>query len=228
MRTNSPPFKSCQNEEMTAQIADQVRFDEDPEPFVITGISGGGLFDPEAYGLKPVGFSTACWRGWHATYAVQKASLELATLGIGLSPEDGELIANGAGPRLQNVVPHKHHSRAQVSRGGRTTEEDYESPEWFFDGLSLPVRFTGGLLLGRQFIRALYVHMGFHPAWKFETVVEAIFVEGRLESSRSRSEEMAVVRQRVQSLGPGSRASKEDIAKWIEGTFSLRYPGFAE
>ncbi len=29
------------------------------------------------------------------------------------------------------------------------------------------VPFTGALLLGERFITSTYVHMGFHPAWKF-------------------------------------------------------------
>lgn len=53
------------------------------------------------------------------------------------------------------------------------------------------IPFSSGLLLGDGFIRELYVHMGFHPAWKFERVVELIFEGGQLTRSHDRSEQLA-------------------------------------
>ena len=38
------------------------------------------------------------------------------------------------------------------------------------------------MLACEGFIDALYVHMGFHPAWKFEHVEELIF-EGKVDES---------------------------------------------
>ena len=49
-----------------------------------------------------------------------------------------------------------------------------------YKGLRHPVPFTGGLLLTRDFIEELYVHMGFHPAWKYREVHELIFRAGEL------------------------------------------------
>jgi hypothetical protein len=51
--------------------------------------------------------------------------------------------------------------------------------------------FTGGLLLGAGFIDALYVHMGHHPAWKYTTVLELTFDDGRLTVVHDRSHLMA-------------------------------------
>lgn len=42
------------------------------------------------------------------------------------------------------------------------------------------VPLSGGLLLGEGFIQELYVHMGFHPAWKYLHVIELIFEGGQL------------------------------------------------
>ena len=38
--------------------------------------------------------------------------------------------------------------------------------------VNYPIAYTGGLLLARGFIQKLYEHMGFHPAWKYEQVIE--------------------------------------------------------
>ncbi len=36
--------------------------------------------------------------------------------------------------------------------------------------LPAPISFTGGLPIAADFIQELYVHLGFHPAWKFREV----------------------------------------------------------
>ena len=76
---------------------------------------------------------------------------------------------------------------------------------WTYDGLREPIRFSGGLLLGEGFIEKLYVHMGFHPAWKYKTVREVIFEEGRVTEDLDRSREMKDLRARLTSepLQPG-------------------------
>ncbi len=53
-----------------------------------------------------------------------------------------------------------------------------------YDNLNLPLPFSGGFLIARDFIRELYVHMGFHPAWKFREVWELLFDNGILKESQ--------------------------------------------
>jgi hypothetical protein len=54
---------------MTGQIADTVVYDG--EGHVVTGVSGGGLFELEAYRMAPDRVSTACWRGYVCSYAIR-------------------------------------------------------------------------------------------------------------------------------------------------------------
>jgi hypothetical protein len=150
--------------------------------------------------------------------------LLITELGIGLTEE-----ALAALPRLQGLAPHKRYDDGRVWRGGVWVEKKIESFEWFFEPLTLPVPFTGGLLVGRDFIRELYVHMGHHPAWKCKQVVELTFVDGRLESMQRRSEAMAELREQLKhGDSPRRGAEKEEVTAWIESTFSRRYPGFGE
>src|SRR5580765_7756635 len=147
---------------MTAQINDSV-FHRKID-YALAGISGSGLFEPEAYGIKPVSMSTACWRGHYVTYAVEEGRLVLREVTVGLSKADEMHAKVGRGPALFGVLP-----RREGQRGA-----------WNYSSLHEPVAFTGGLLLAEGFIRELYVHMGFHPAWKFQKVRELLFEEGRL------------------------------------------------
>jgi hypothetical protein len=64
-----------------------------------------------------------------------------------------------------------------------------------YEGLDYPLDYTGSLLIADGFIQALYVHGGFHPAWKFERVLELVFDAGRFVEVVDRSERMAEVRR---------------------------------
>ena len=189
---------------MTAQISDTVRYLS--VDFRLAGISGDGLFEPVEHGLSPVAISTACWRGYYCTYLVQEDRLLLDTLHVRLQGQDAALAARGDGPLLF---------------GARPGYDEYEGCV-VYAALGAPIPFTGGLLLGRDFIHELYVHMGFHPAWKFRQVHELLFEQGRLLEAFDRSEAAAEVRRSLtpDDLRPGDPSK---IGEWIERTFSLRY-----
>ena len=89
-----------------------------------------------------------------------------------------------------------------------------------YEKLRAPIWFTGGLLLARDFISDLYVHMGFHPAWKYLNVCEVLLEDGRVERIADRSAAMAEMRER---LGPSAGAPGTDIGSWVAQTFSLEY-----
>ena len=198
---------------MTAQIADIVFYRG--KPYSLAGISGEReLFDPGSHGMKARGTCTACGRGYHCTYAIgDGGQLILRDLAINL-----ELTAAITGvshplpisaPELFGVNPNK----------------DPEKDGWFnhsYKDMSGPIPFTGGLLIADDFIRELYVHMGFHPAWKYREVHELIFEQGLLKSATDRSNQMAQLREgiKVESLKPNRTA---DIGAWVEKCFSLKY-----
>ena len=94
-----------------------------------------------------------------------------------------------------------------------------------YKDMRAPIAFTGGMLIGDGFIREMYVHMGFHPAYKFRVVHELMFESGRQVSATDQSQIMAKVRQNLvgKPLQPGMNAGDEEIMDWIKGTFSLEY-----
>lgn len=186
---------------MTAQINDSC-FHRKID-YSIAGISGTGLFDPTDLGLRPLGLNTACWRGYVAGYSVVGDELLLSRLQIGLEGEDVqravELFGAHKGKDFCGLV---------------------------FQDLTRPVPFTGGLLLADGFIRELYVHMGFHPAWKYERVRELSFHEGRVIADEDRSEQMAGVREKIiatSPLKPNPAATRDEVEGWIEDCFSRKY-----
>jgi hypothetical protein len=200
---------------MTAQVDDKIRYKN--SEYSIIGINGEGLLDPSQYGLSPTAWVTSCWRGFLTTYVVENKKLFLTRLEINLTPIDLDRKGNVekvSAPLIEGYKP------KDTSEG-----EKYKGFEYKYNEMKLPIPFTGGLLVASGFIRELYIHMGFHPAWKYEDVHELIFEKGNLFEARDVSREMAEFREEMlgASLRPDSNAHPDEIMKWIEQCFSRDY-----
>jgi hypothetical protein len=183
---------------VTAQAPDTIRVDG--TEWAVVGIDGQGLFDPAAWGLQPIPLSTAEWRGFVARYVVEDDRLRLAHLSIGLAGD----AAAAAIDRLPGVL---------TSTGDRA--------RWSIDFDRFDVPFTGTLLLGQGFIQDLYVHMGFHPAWKWERVIRLQLKDGLVTASTDESARMAIERERRKGerLDPGPDADPATVGRWIRDAF---------
>ena len=171
---------------MTAQISDSVLYRKKPR--TIAGINGSGLFDPAEHGVRRLMISTACWRGYHCAYEVADESLFLIEVHLGLDETDAAAAARGEGTRtVRGDVPRRYteHGYCQDVHTGQVTTS-WESSDYKVDGIREPIPFTGGLFHGDRFIRGMYVHMGFHPAYKFRDVHELVFDAGRLIGEHDR------------------------------------------
>ena len=187
---------------MTAQVPESVIF-EDRE-FDLCGLKGEDPFKPEAHGLSPKPLHTACWRGFVCTFAVRDERLVLEELEVGLrswGPDDG---GDSESPPIAGVEAQRNEKQGTA----------------FYRSMSLPLEFTGRILIGRDFIGALYVHMGFQKACTYREVVELVFEGGQLVESRNMSDAMKEIRLRLEDHGG---RPTEDLIQWIEERFSLDY-----
>lgn len=186
---------------MTAQVPESVRIGG--TTYDLCGVRGEGLFDPESHGIETAPPHSACWRGFVCGYAIIDGHLVLDELELWSEPNRWL------------------HNRAQLKRlFGDRLELDDQHPGIEASGLSYPVLFTGGLLLGGEFFQELYVHMGFHPAYKYKDVLELTFENGRLLSRSDRSMEMEEIRLR-EGRGDGKRS--KDVVAWINDCFRIDY-----
>ena len=203
---------------MTAQIPDIVTYRG--QQYSVAGVQGRGLFKPEDHGLVAQALSTACWRGFHCAYSVEDEALFLDQVNIGLSEEDFSGAAQVFGRAFESYT-----FEATRREKGSSVPVTVVAHDKRVRGLHQPTRFSGGLLLGREFIREMYVHMGFHPAHKFRVVHELIFEDGNLQKAFDRSEKMANFRNSMTSDQgrPERKPSKQEIEEWIKSTFSLDY-----
>jgi hypothetical protein len=196
---------------MTAQINDTFRYRE--REYAIAGISEGELFDPSLLDLKPAGTCTACWRGYQAVFALSDSRLILDALHINLL-KPGKGYEREKGATINGVKP-----------TGPSGEYD-----WFnnhYAGLRYYLEYTGGLLLADGFIQELYVHMGFHPAWKYERVVELIFEAGILKREFDRSARMAEIRRRFHERIEGNDSERmpteDEVTQFVKRAFDRSY-----
>jgi hypothetical protein len=189
---------------MTAQFNDVFRYQN--KEFAVAGISAGELFEPAIFGLHPIPASTACWRGYVAAYAISNSHLVLDELSVNLQERPG--------PAINGVVPEEATGRFGLFNN-------------LYRNLNYRFNYTGGLLIADEFIHELYVHMGFHPAWKYKTVFELIFADGRLTGEFDRSERMAQLRQRIQESGgqdkPPKMPTEKEISDFVERSFNRTY-----
>ena len=180
---------------MTGQISDTLWYLK--EEYKITGVKGEGLFHPEDVGLTPYSTSTACWRGYVASYKIVGKELQLMGLLIN-TKEQGEI--NGI-------------KAEKTSRGHFT----YEFPK-----LKVKIPFSGGILIGKNFIQSMYVHMGFQKPITYEKVIELKFSNGNLLKSEDISLKIQSICEKWKNT-PSEPPSEENIAKWIGDAFSLHY-----
>ena len=192
---------------MTAQAMDRVRWRD--RTWALVGIDGTGLFDPGAFGIVPRMLHTAAWRGYICTYGVEDDRLRLEGLEIGFDQETERRAAAGDPPVI----------------GGATPIRQGTGYVWHYDGANLPIAFRGGLRLGDGFIRELYVHMGFAPAWKFEEVHELRFEAGCLVTATDQSAEIRRQRELAAKgpLAPPRDSGVDRIRDWIRSTFDRSY-----
>lgn len=147
---------------MTAQFSDT--FDYQGKAYDLIGISGGELPTPQQFGITPEAYTTACYRGYFATYELTADALILRSISL------------CSGNDYLPPIP------------GTTI---FKNPMFdTYRGLNRVVNLTGKIRLARDFIWEYYVHMGFQKATAYRTVLDITLKEGRIQEIRDRSEEM--------------------------------------
>lgn len=183
-------------EKITGQVPEQVLYNK--EVYALAGVKGIGLFSPEEFGMTPQMASTACWRGFQMGYKI----------------ENGELLLDWMFIRTDLSTP----PSINGIEGQKSTEE-YSMFSHRYESLNIKSHFTGKFLIGKDFIRDLYVHMGFQKPITYKTVLEVFVEEGSVTEIKDRSIEIEKIRKEAQDFDP----EKESVQKFVHDSFSLDY-----
>ncbi len=192
---------------MTAQVPDFALVDG--IEYSLAGVNGHGLFDPSQNDIKPRAISSACWRGYVCWYELAEGQLRLARLVVGGGTKvGGRRLEPGAFLLGEPAAP--------------ATGSLWEGC-WVVADLTRPVPFTGGMLLGNEFVASTYVHMGHHPAWKYRQVLEVLVNSGSVTDVVDRSGEMSQLRDRITNGDVEDPDGPRGGIAWVKRTFTLDY-----
>ncbi len=182
---------------LTGQFSDEVIFEG--ETYSLVGISGTDLPTPADFGMETFSSCTACWRGFLMRYRVSEGQLFLHSMSL--------------------------NTRKPVAVNGVLPPD--ESPGLFthvYENIDLRTDFTGSIMIAKDFISDMYVHMGFQGAESYRTVIEFEIEDGRILKTTDISDVMEERRLsgRGRLLAPSDQ-SDESISSWIEDRFSQEY-----
>ena len=181
---------------VTAQIPDEFTFNG--ESFSLVGLNGDGLFSPTDFNIQPYSRCTACWRGYVMNYVINNDHLVLEGMRVNVKEP----------PKINGVEPEP---------GGDLFDYCYKN-------LNLKTNFTGRMLLAKDFIRSMYVHMGFQRPMAYRTVIEFHVENGDITLQLDFSKKMEEFRNKdIYKDAQASSKSSKAIENWIKQTFSLDY-----
>ena len=183
---------------MTGQIPDNLIYNK--SSYSIVGLKGEGLPSPLDFDLKPISPHTANWRGFTMSYRISEDRLIVHEMNV--TVED----LKEKPPLINGVTP-------------ETKKEGYF--HLTYKSLKLKTQFTGKILIAKDFIDSMYVHMGFQSPLSFKTVIELKISDGTLIKVTNFSEIMEDYRNL--NISDGKLGPTENLQEWIARTFSLDY-----
>ena len=183
---------------MTAQIPDKATYKG--EEFDIVGVSGSDLFDPKAHGLQVMMASTACYNGYILSYKCENDEFILDKI---------HFRTNEKPVNINGVKAKKH-------------KEKYSMFNYKFENLQMKTEFTGDIIIARNFIQEMYVHMGYQRPMAFREVYRFIIENDKIIEVKDLSKRMEERRKEDSSKDsyPTNPEDEKEVHTWISKTFS--------
>ena len=193
---------------MTAQISDTFIYND--KEYSLVAISEEIKLKLEDYGITPSMISTACWRGYYCKYIIKDEMLYLDQLTV--------RSADGNYPKINGKLPIPDPFYLEIYKERR---KGYDGPYEYSD-LKIPVCFNGKMVLGKDFLREYYIHMGFQNAWAYKELLELEMEKGSVVNVIDHSKMAEELRQRINAdKEKFYNDLKRNIPKFIGSTFSL-------
>lgn len=164
------------------------------------------FFDINTYDLELMPITTACWRGYIATFEINNENnivLQKLELRSGIKPTS----INGVSPK-KNI--------------------DNIDGDYYYEDINLILDYTGSIIIANDHIQEYCNLMGFEPPIHYNTVIQLKFSNGLLEYSKDLSEEAAKIREKknIDKLEDTLKKRIEMIGtdghkNWIRNCFDL-------
>lgn len=189
---------------MTAQIGDVFKYKN--HDYKIVAINKPISFSPEEYGITPESCCSACWTGYWCNYNISDEGIVLENLYIN-SHEDYYPDINGV-----------------KVKGSKKNAFEYMGHH-YYEGVNIKMDYTGRILVGKDFLRGYYIHMGYQRAWAYEELKELVFENGALIEVIDHSHIAKEIRERIENEPDFMGKLSFDIPIFEDGGIDL---GFEE
>lgn len=182
---------------VTGQTSDAIQFEE--QPFAITDVVGKGMYNPIDYGIEVQWKDTGCYRGYVCKYKIVNSSIRLDEVELGLNDSDAASTLKGEGPLVFGKAPIRdvHEGELINAHKEKRGPSIWLSSYHRYGNIDTEMPFTGGLLVGAEFIQELHLNTGMQAPHKYSQVFELIFDSGRLLLSKDHSEKMNGFREEL-------------------------------
>ncbi|MGI6510237.1 MAG: hypothetical protein ACOX1L_06660 [Erysipelotrichaceae bacterium] len=189
---------------MTAQKGDVFKYKE--KEYSIVAITNPLNFNPKDYGITPAPLHTGCWNGFWCVYNINDKGIFLEDLYINSK--------DGLYPSINNVeaVPNNYNLELEEYIGHH-----------LYKNLNIKMLFSGKILVGDEFLREYYIHMGFQRGWAYKVLIELVFEQGQLIEINDQSEIASELRKNIKPKNKVYRKTVNDIYKFIDDSFNLDY-----
>jgi hypothetical protein len=159
-------------------------------------------------------FSTACWRGYIATYAIYRDNLILK-----------KLYTNN-GNELKNEPPLINNKLPEISvPKGLVDEYKNSYKEFKYNNINLVIPYTGSILITKDFIWNRYVHMGFQSPFSYNFLTQLTFKDGKLIADKDLSEIAKVIREKELKIPEENDDENyvSNMLNWINDCFDISF-----
>ena len=193
---------------MTAQISDKFFYNEKEHNLV--AISERITFRPEEYGITPKMMHTACYRGFYCEYVIKEDILYLEKFTVN--------SADGNYPEIngKTAIPDPWYVKFCNER-----KQEFKGP-CEYKNLELPIEFSGKMVLGADFLREYYIHMGFQRAWAYKELIELEIEEGIVINVIDHSEKAEALRKGIDiDKSEFDDRLRESGPQFVSDSFSL-------
>ena len=203
---------------MTAQIPDKYKYMR--KNYSIVAMSDPIGFDPADYGLEPHMSSTACWRGYWCEYHIKNGKLILEKL-LMYNSDNNYPDLNGI-----QVSPQKYKKSRCISSDDTDNKVRTEMIPVNFGHrtylVNMEMNYTGKIVLGAEFMKKYYVHMGFQYPWAYKELKEFDFEDGALVKIIDHSDVAEMIRKKVDEDPDVFKEMMDDLdPDFISRSFSL-------
>ena len=166
---------------MSAQFDDTILLDG--IKYSIVQENGELLFDTQKYGFMPGGNCSACVRGYFADYCLRDNRIFLDNLYI--ETKDGK-YPDLNGKSADSFNHDKYGIFAEIFH--------------IYEDVSLPLSFTGALLVGSNFISDYGTYTCVQNPWAYENLAELVFENGVFVQKNDLSDIASQMRREVDAL----------------------------